>query len=110
MLVGIKSDHHMITDQVPVIFSSPVQGTLYVFLIQIIWLPSIIHVSVYYIILYIMYCASTVYAYVVIENSTHVVCMTITNVLLYTIPLLHCCPPICETLESTLFLCLYNRD
>lgn len=55
MLVGIKSDHHMITDQVPVIFSSPVQGTLYVFLIQIIWLPSIIHVSVYYIILYILY-------------------------------------------------------
>ena len=27
MLVGIKSDHHVITDQVPVIFSSPVRGT-----------------------------------------------------------------------------------
>lgn len=26
MLVGIKSDYHVITDQVPVIFSSPVRG------------------------------------------------------------------------------------
>ena len=26
MLIGIKSDHHVITDQVPVIFSSPAQG------------------------------------------------------------------------------------
>ena len=26
MLVGIKSEHHVITDQVPVIFSSPVRG------------------------------------------------------------------------------------
>ena len=29
MLVGIKSEYHVITDQVPVIFSSPVRGTYY---------------------------------------------------------------------------------
>ena len=27
MLVGIKSNYHVITDQVPVVFSSPVRGT-----------------------------------------------------------------------------------
>ena len=27
MLVGIKSNYHVITDQVPVTFSSPVRGT-----------------------------------------------------------------------------------